>query len=69
MRIRLIGLGRIGAFHAQPAAIAAVAEKVGAEPADSPVALLKALAVTWMAEAATLSVKEHRPVLIDDVRL
>ncbi len=59
MRIGLIGLGRIGAFHAQtlsalpavdslvvtdavPAAIAAVAGKVGAEPADSPAALLKA---------------------------
>ena len=58
MRIGLIGLGRIGAFHAQtlsdlpavdslvvtdavPAAIAAVAEKVGAEPADSPEELLK----------------------------
>src|SRR6478735_7122487 len=59
MRIGLIGLGRIGAFHAQtlsalpavdslvvtdavPAAIAAVAGKVGAEPAESPEALLKA---------------------------
>jgi myo-inositol 2-dehydrogenase/D-chiro-inositol 1-dehydrogenase len=59
MRIGLIGLGRIGAFHAQtlsalpavdslvvtdavPAAIAEVAEKVGAEPADSPAALLAA---------------------------
>jgi len=59
MRIGLIGLGRIGAFHAQtlsalpavdslvvtdavPAAISAVAAKVGAEPADSPEALLKA---------------------------
>ena len=58
MRIGLIGLGRIGAFHAEtlsdlpavdslvvtdavPAAIAAVSEKVGAEPADSPEELLK----------------------------
>lgn len=155
MRIGLIGLGRIGAFHAQtlsalpavdslvvteadPAAIAAVAGKVGAEPAESPEALLKAgvdgiviaaathaqaaliragveagyewpagppatffmdrlaeafraelgvftdvvagtrvspctvddaLAVTWIAEAATRSVAEHRPIRIDDVRL
>jgi myo-inositol 2-dehydrogenase/D-chiro-inositol 1-dehydrogenase len=58
MRIGLIGLGRIGAFHARtlsalpvveslvvtdavPATIAAVAEQVGAEPADSPEALLR----------------------------
>lgn len=57
MRLGLIGLGRIGAFHAQtladlegvdslvvtdavPAVTAAVATKVGAEPADSPRALL-----------------------------
>jgi len=58
MRIGLIGLGRIGAFHARtlsalpvveslvvtdavPATIAAVTEQVGAEPADSPEALLR----------------------------
>ena len=57
MRLGLIGLGRIGAFHADtlsklpevdslvvtdavPAAITAVAEKFGADTADSPEALL-----------------------------
>lgn len=35
----------------------------------SPCTVDDALAVTWMAEAATLSVREHRPVRIDEVRL
>ena len=34
----------------------------------SPCTVDDALAVTWMAEAATLSVREHRPVRIDEVR-
>jgi myo-inositol 2-dehydrogenase / D-chiro-inositol 1-dehydrogenase len=59
MRLGLIGLGRIGAFHAQtltdlpvvdslvvtdalPAVTAEVAARLGAEPADSPAALLAA---------------------------
>lgn len=59
MRLGLIGLGRIGAFHADtlsklpaveslvvtdavPAAITAVVDRVGAEPADTPQALLAA---------------------------
>jgi myo-inositol 2-dehydrogenase/D-chiro-inositol 1-dehydrogenase len=35
----------------------------------SPCTVDDALAVTWMAEAATRSVAEHRPIRIDDVRL
>ncbi|TKV60805.1 dehydrogenase [Nakamurella flava] len=35
----------------------------------SPCTVDDALAVTWMAEAATLSRREHRPVRIDEVRL
>src|SRR3990170_4800674 len=59
MRLGLIGLGRIGAFHAEtlshldgvdslvvtdavPAATASVAERFGAEAAESPQALIKA---------------------------
>jgi myo-inositol 2-dehydrogenase/D-chiro-inositol 1-dehydrogenase len=59
MRLGLIGLGRIGAFHAQtltdlpevdslvvtdavPAVTAEVADRLGAEPADTPAALLAA---------------------------
>ena len=34
----------------------------------SPCTVDDALAVTWMAEAATLSAREHRPVRIDEVR-
>jgi predicted dehydrogenase len=141
MRLGLIGLGRIGAFHADtlshldgvdslvvtdavPSVTAAAAAKFGADAADSPEALIKtdksplrnldsdttwpagkpwtffmdrlagafraeltaftdvvagrrrspctvddALAVTWMAEAATLSLTEHRPVRIEEVQL
>jgi len=35
----------------------------------SPCTVDDALAVTWMAEAATRSVAEHRPIRIDEVRL
>ena len=70
MRLGLIGLGRIGSFHADTLsalpvvdslvvtdAVAAdhqeVAERVGAEPADSPEALLEA--------ASTASSSLRRP--------
>ena len=36
---------------------------------SSPCTVDDALAVTWMAEAATLSLQQHRPVQIDEVRI
>lgn len=81
MRIGLIGLGRIGAFHARTLSALPVAESLVVTDADpatiaavaeqrvSPCTVDDALAVTWMAEAATRSVARHRPLRIDDVRL
>jgi myo-inositol 2-dehydrogenase/D-chiro-inositol 1-dehydrogenase len=77
MRIGLIGLGRIGAFHAEtlsaipavtslvvtdavPAATRAVAERVGAEPADTPEKLLAAGVDGVVIAAAT----DAHPVLL-----
>jgi myo-inositol 2-dehydrogenase / D-chiro-inositol 1-dehydrogenase len=129
MRLGLIGLGRIGAFHAEtlstqpsvtslvvtdarPETTRTVAERLGVEAADSPEKLLAAgldgvviaaatdahpelitaaadaglpvfcekpvarsitegVAVSetgWVAEAATLSLAEHRPVRVDEAR-
>ena len=77
MRLGLIGLGRIGAFHAQtltalpvvdslvvtdavPALTAEVADRLGAEPADSPAALLAAGVDGVVVAAAT----DAHPTLI-----
>ena len=77
MRLGLIGLGRIGAFHAQtltdlpvvdslvvtdavPAVTAEVAGRLGAEPADSPAALLAAGVDGVVVAAAT----DAHPALI-----
>ncbi|MCM0618686.1 Gfo/Idh/MocA family protein [Nocardioides bruguierae] len=77
MRLGLIGLGRIGAFHAEtlsnldavetlvvadavPAATASVAEKFGAEPADSPEALIASGVDGVVIAAATAA---HAPLL------
>jgi myo-inositol 2-dehydrogenase/D-chiro-inositol 1-dehydrogenase len=77
MRLGLIGLGRIGAFHAGtltdlpavdslvvtdavPAVTAEVAGRLGAEPADSPEALLKAGVDGVVVAAAT----DAHPALI-----
>lgn len=51
------------AFRAE---LAAFTELVAGGP--SPCTVADALQVAWIAEAATLSLKEHRPVRIDDVR-
>ena len=70
MRLGLIGLGRIGSFHAQtltdlpvvdslvvtdavPALTAELAARLGAEPADTPAALLAAGVDGGVGAAAT----------------
>lgn len=57
MRLVLIGLGRIGAFPARTLS----------EP-DVVDSLADATASGWIAEAAPLSRREHRPVRIEEVR-
>jgi hypothetical protein len=53
VRLGLIGLGRIGSFHAQT-------------PTDLPV--VDALENGWIAEACTTSLRLHRPVRMEEVR-
>src|SRR6478609_3403414 len=70
MRLGLIGLGRIGSFHADtlsqlpvveslvvtdavPAVTRAVAERVGAQPADSPESLIRSGVDAIVIAAAT----------------
>jgi hypothetical protein len=50
MRLGLIGMGRIGAFHADT------------------LTSLGAVEAGWIAEACTLSMHEHRPVRMTEVR-
>ncbi len=59
-------MDRLGpAFRAELAAFTDVV--AGAR--TSPCTVDDAMAVTWMAEAATRSLREHRPVQIDEVRI
>ncbi|HET7474667.1 MAG TPA: hypothetical protein VFJ97_01415 [Dermatophilaceae bacterium] len=79
MRLGLIGLGRIGSFHADtlsklPAvdslvvtdAVPAVTPHPRPAEASRPPAG-SSPAVAVIAEAATLSLQQHRPVQIDEV--
>lgn len=89
MRIGIMGLGRIGAFHAETlagldgvdslvftdpvaAAVATATERFGTTATYSPEALLctvaDAIEASRIAEACTLSLHEHRPVRLDEVR-
>ena len=52
------------AFRAELSAFTEVV--AGQRP--SPCTVDDAVAVTWIAEAATLSLQEHRPVRIDEVQ-
>ena len=54
-----------GAFRAELAAFT----EVVAGPRTSPCTVADALEAGWIAEACTLSLREHRPVRIDEVRI
>ncbi|MFE5036714.1 hypothetical protein [Streptomyces sp. NPDC056683] len=61
MRIGIMGLARIGAFHTETLAGLGTASSLTAnDPVVSDAG--------WMAEACTLSLPERRPVQIDEVR-
>ena len=75
MRLGLLGLGRIGAFHAETlAGLPAVEELVISDPVPALAEqaagrlgariVLDAIETGWVAEACTLSLREHRPVQI-----
>jgi myo-inositol 2-dehydrogenase/D-chiro-inositol 1-dehydrogenase len=53
-----------GAFRAELAAFTEVV--AGRRPSPCPIA--DALEATWVAEACTVSLREHRPVRLDEVR-
>jgi myo-inositol 2-dehydrogenase/D-chiro-inositol 1-dehydrogenase len=53
-----------GAFRAELAAFTEVVS--GQRP--SPCTVADAVESSWVAEAATLSLREHRPVRVDEVR-
>jgi myo-inositol 2-dehydrogenase / D-chiro-inositol 1-dehydrogenase len=53
-----------GAFRAELAAFTEVV--AGRRPSPCPVA--DALEATWVAEACTVSLREHHPVRVDEVR-
>ncbi len=72
MRIGIMGLGRIGAFHAETlSGLDAVDDLVVTDPvaaAAAPCTVADAIEASWIAEACTLSLREHRPVRLEEVR-
>ena len=59
MRLGLIGLGRIGAFHART---------LSDLPEVDSLVVADALEAGWIAEACTTSLQQHRPVRTEEVR-
>ncbi|MFD4509449.1 hypothetical protein [Streptomyces sp. NPDC058457] len=61
MRTGIMAPGRIGAFQAETlAGLDAVSSPAATDPV--------AAAAGWIAEACTVSLHEHRPVQLDEVR-
>jgi hypothetical protein len=73
MRLGLLGLGRIGSFHAETLShLAAVdtgcVRRGGGGQRPSPCPVADALETTRVTEATEMSLREHRPVRVDEVR-